>query len=92
MLLSPGLRNSKVIGSGVLPWMGTMTYSLYLLHPIAIVITYDYFAPAWQIPAVIVLVSVFTLVGYYAIELPALRFGRWATRGMKTAPTALSPA
>lgn len=92
VLLSPALRNSRVIGSGVLPWMGTMTYSLYLLHPIAIVITYDYFAPAWQIPAMVALVSVFTLFGYYVVELPALRLGRWATKGMKTAPTALSPA
>lgn len=92
LLLAPGLRNSRVVATGFLPWLGTMAYSIYLLHPIAIVITYDYFRPEWQVLAMIVLISAFTLFGYYLIELPTLRLGRWATKGIKPAPAKLSPA
>lgn len=81
MLIKP-LREAPILNRGILPAAGIMSYSIYLLHPIAIVLAGQHAPVDLQVPVALVLIALFSVAGYYLIEVPAIDAGRWATRGM----------
>lgn len=92
VILMPRLRESPVLNRGFLPYLGIMSYSIYLLHPIAIAIATQYVVRGWQPAAALALTGVFTLAGYYLVELPGIDLGRRLARNLGRAPGKLTPA
>jgi peptidoglycan/LPS O-acetylase OafA/YrhL len=69
-------RRSALLNRGPLPAIGVRTYSIYLLHPVAIALTVQHVPSALQVPAVIGLTTVLALIGYHGIEEPGQRLGK----------------
>ncbi|MEI8280826.1 MAG: acyltransferase [Armatimonadota bacterium] len=53
-------------------WLGKVSYSLYLLHPVALALVPYSWSPAVIIPTQLTLSIVFAWFGYECIELPSL--------------------
>jgi peptidoglycan/LPS O-acetylase OafA/YrhL len=87
IMLWPKLRTAPGIATGPLPAIGVTTYSIYLLHPIALTFTREYFAMygSWvQVAIYTALTAALTLVGYYGVERAGIILGRrlsdWSRR------------
>lgn len=87
VVLLPGLRWSPWLNRGVLPAIGLASYSIYLLHPIAIEAASVYL-PVARLPAALALTALLALIGYRCIERPAITAGR-RLAGRFGAPVAL---
>jgi peptidoglycan/LPS O-acetylase OafA/YrhL len=79
-VLTPAVRNAAVLNRGPLPALGELSYSIYLLHPIAIAFVEAHVAPELQVAAAIGLTLALAWVGFHAIERPAIRLGRLVAR------------
>jgi peptidoglycan/LPS O-acetylase OafA/YrhL len=71
-------------------WLGTISYSLYLMHPIVLTVV-----PQQSTPPITLLLWTITLIviaaaTYYAVEQPSMVFGRRLTRANRT--TVILPA
>lgn len=74
------LRELAVLQRGLLPLLGAASYSLYLLHPIAIAAA-DHYAPApWRLAAALALTALLAFLGYRGIERPGIAAGRQVAR------------
>jgi len=79
VILSPRLRHAPLLATGVLPTLGAMTYSVYLLHPIALALTRQYLGSAGmavQFGTYAATTAMLALIGYRCIELPAIGLGK----------------
>jgi len=74
-LWSP-LRDARGFNHGIIPALGAMSYSIYLLHPIATATAKTYLATAAQVPAAIALTLVVSWIGFRYVERPFMRLGR----------------
>ncbi len=72
------LRDAQLLNTGMLPLLGAMSYSIYLLHPIAASIANTHFETL-QVPIAITLTLLLSWVGYRGIERPFMRLGRTVT-------------
>ena len=77
ILLVNRVRLSPIINSGFLPLAGTISYSIYLLHPIANAAADQYFVAWAKVPAALVLTIILSVVGYNMIERPGINLGRY---------------
>lgn len=72
------LREASVLNVGLLPVLGAMSYSIYLLHPIAAATANVYAAPALQVPVAIVLTFALSWLAFNFVEKPGIALGRAA--------------
>jgi peptidoglycan/LPS O-acetylase OafA/YrhL len=70
------VREARALNAGVLPALGAMSYSIYLLHSFASSIAHTHFAPALQIAASVGLTLIFSWLAYNFIEKPGIALGR----------------
>jgi peptidoglycan/LPS O-acetylase OafA/YrhL len=64
------LANPAVVG------IGAASYSIYMMHPLAIALAVHLGAAILVIPAALVLTLAMAMLGYRLIELPGIRLGR----------------
>ncbi|WP_250481614.1 acyltransferase [Caballeronia sp. NCTM5] len=65
-------------------FLGEISFSLYLLHCIVLLGVLHYFGETYQGMSLIiaaVLILPVSIAGYYAVEKPSIRLGRYLTRG-----------
>lgn len=75
VLLRP-LREARIMNVGLAPALGAMSYSIYLLHPLATYVAEAYLAPALQVSGAVALIFLASWVGYNFVEKPGIRLGR----------------
>ena len=74
--LVPAIRHSRLVNSVLVSWLGTISFSTYLLHPFAIGFA-ETFAPAADVLVVAVaLTIVLSAIGYRLVEVPGQMLGR----------------
>ncbi|WP_293882164.1 acyltransferase [Sphingomonas sp.] len=86
------LRDARVLNSGWLPTLGVMSYSIYLLHPMAAAIANRYLPASLQVCSAVLLTLLLSWVGYRFIEKPGIAMGRIASRSPAKAPLKARPA
>jgi len=93
----PALRGSALLERGPLPRLGAASYSVYLLHPIALAAVRQH-GPAGLGPVgfsglALALTGALALAGYRLVELPGIALGKRLTRAASPAsPGALARA
>jgi len=70
----------RVLSAGLLPKLGESSYSLYLLHPLAIALAYAWLPGAAAAPTAVIGAVVAARAGFRWIERPGIAFGRWLMR------------
>ena len=70
-VLSPGGKLAKTLMFSPLAWLGTISYSIYVWQQLFIPVMRANYNP-WNV----LLMVLFSLASYYAIEQPMRRFGR----------------
>jgi peptidoglycan/LPS O-acetylase OafA/YrhL len=77
-------------------WLGRVSYSVYLFHPLVLVWLIFLAAPAWlALPLLVAGTLVASALSYYAVEDPGIRLGRALERRLfapKAKPAADPPA
>lgn len=76
-LLSDKIRNAVLFNRGILPLAGAVSYSIYLLHPIANAAAEQYFDEYIQVPAALILTAVVSVLAYRFVERPGISSGRF---------------
>lgn len=76
LLLVRPFGESGVLNRGPIPRLGAMSYSTYLLHPIALTAAGLYAAPEWRVALGLAGTLLLTLAGYYWVERPGIALGR----------------
>jgi peptidoglycan/LPS O-acetylase OafA/YrhL len=76
---APTIRNSGLFDNRLLPWLGAMSFSIYLLHPIALAAAEAITTSAWYLPIALGLTLLFSVIGYRLIELPAVKLSKRLT-------------
>lgn len=74
--LLPSLRDAAVLNAGLLPTLGTISYSIYLLHPIVINAADLYFAPTLREVGAFFGTLVLAALAYRVVEQPGIAAGR----------------
>lgn len=72
----PPMRTAPLLTQGLLPMLGRASYSIYLLHPVAIAIASTYLPAAMRVPASLALTAMLAALGYRLVELPGIAMGR----------------
>jgi peptidoglycan/LPS O-acetylase OafA/YrhL len=82
----PRIRESGIMSSPILAWLGMISFSTYLLHPLALGFANTYTPPSVSFFVGIVATLLFASAGYYLIEAPGQQLGsRLARRFIKPA-------
>jgi peptidoglycan/LPS O-acetylase OafA/YrhL len=75
--LVPRVRQAPLVNSDLIAWLGAISFSIYLLHPLAIDIALSY-APSGALTGVSLgLTLMLSVLGYYLVEVPGQRLGHW---------------
>ncbi|SAK72002.1 acyltransferase [Caballeronia fortuita] len=85
-------RFATILTARPLVFLGQISFSLYLLHCIVLLGVLHYFGESYQrMSLVIAAVLIFpvSIAGYYAVEKPSIRLGRYLTRGKQRSRAAL---
>lgn len=84
VVLTSRLRDAKLLSAGLLPMLGAISYSIYLLHPIAIAFAQQHMPAGAVVPAAIGLTLALSWAGYRLVERPGIALGRkLANRGTR---------
>jgi peptidoglycan/LPS O-acetylase OafA/YrhL len=70
------MTRQPLLGGRLLGWLGTISFSIYLLHPVALRLVTAYAPEAVMIPAVVGLTIALSATGYYGVERPGQALGR----------------
>ena len=74
--LLKNVRDSRLVNSAIIGWLGAISFSTYLLHSLAMFIAHDYFPADFFVAISLMLTLVFSAIGYYVVELPGQKLGR----------------
>ncbi len=78
VLLVPALRGCALLAHGWVPRLGAASYSVYLLHPIAMAAALQY-VPGAMVPVAGVLTALLAWGGYRLVEMPGIAVARRLT-------------
>lgn len=92
VVLPVPIREAGAINGGVLPALGAISYSTYLLHPIANAVAERYIALHWEVPAALLLTLLLSAIGYKFVEQPGIALGRKLARAITPLRGGLTPA
>jgi peptidoglycan/LPS O-acetylase OafA/YrhL len=90
VILVEPLRESKWLNSGIIPTLGAMSYSIYLLHPIAIAAAEAYAPGFWRVPLALGLTGLLSYAGYHGVEKPGIALGRKVAQGIEARRSGLA--
>lgn len=76
VILNDRLRDAKLLSAGLLPMLGAISYSIYLLHPIAIAFARQHLPAGSVVSAAIGLTLALSWAGYRLVERPGIALGR----------------
>lgn len=79
------LREGALIDNPVFRALGTISFSTYMLHIVAIAIALRH-GGTWWLPVALGLTLIFSIAGYYGIERPGIAFGRRISRALRPEP------
>jgi peptidoglycan/LPS O-acetylase OafA/YrhL len=85
----PAVRGSWLFDNRLLPWLGAMSFSIYLLHPIALAAAEAVTLSPLSLPLALLFTLLLSIAGYRLIELPAMTLSKRLTPRQ---PMALPPA
>ncbi len=74
------LREARALNMGILPMLGAMSYSTYLLHPIATAAADMYVMEAMQVPVAVVATFALSWLGFTFVEKPGIMLGKAVSR------------
>jgi peptidoglycan/LPS O-acetylase OafA/YrhL len=80
VLIPRQVRTLALFNKGVLPKIGAISYSIYLLHPIANAAAEQYGSVGAQIILALAFTLLLSFLGYRFIELPGIALGRRLSR------------
>lgn len=72
----PAIRGTRGLANPVVVWLGAASYSVYMMHPLAIALAVHLGPAILVVPAALALTLVMALASYRFIELPGIRLGR----------------
>ncbi len=76
ILLPAYVRNHAWLNDGLLPRIGAVSYSIYLLHPIANAAADQHVSERFAVIAALVFTAVLAFAGYRFVERPGIALGR----------------
>jgi peptidoglycan/LPS O-acetylase OafA/YrhL len=76
VIIPERVRTFPIINLGMLPKVGAISYSIYLLHPIANAAALQYGRAGFQIAIALTLTFLLSFLGYRYVELPGIALGR----------------
>jgi peptidoglycan/LPS O-acetylase OafA/YrhL len=80
ILLVEPIRTSDILNDGWLPRLGVYSYSIYLLHPVAIALASTYADGPLRAPVAIALTAALAFAGFQLVEKPGIAWGRRAAK------------
>jgi peptidoglycan/LPS O-acetylase OafA/YrhL len=86
---NPAVYQSRLIQNRLLAWLGAMSFSIYLLHPIALAMAEAITRSAGMLPIALVITLLLAMAAYRLVERPAMALSRRLTPRQ---PMALPPA
>lgn len=75
----PRVNHSKFFNSTVLGWLGAISFSTYLLHPLALAVAKAYSPSDISLIVGLLLTLLLSIVGYRFVEMPGQALGRQLT-------------
>lgn len=82
----PALTSTKALANPLVVGIGAASYSIYMMHPLAIAVAVHLGAPILVIPAALLMTLAMALVSYRFVELPGIRLGRALSAKTQVAP------
>lgn len=82
-------RDWSWLAAGWLPRLGAASYSLYLLHPVAIAAA-EQWLPTLRLPAAMLLSLGLAMAGYRWVERPGIALGRAVAARLEQRPTVIA--
>jgi peptidoglycan/LPS O-acetylase OafA/YrhL len=76
MVLPKRVREMRLFSRGWVPLTGAVSYSIYLLHPIANAAAEQYAPPEGQVAVALILTLIMSTIGYNFVEKPGISLGR----------------
>jgi peptidoglycan/LPS O-acetylase OafA/YrhL len=92
VVLVPAVRSARLIERGLIPAIGAASYSIYLLHPIAMVAAQDHAPRALFLPVALGLTALLAVAGYRLVERPGIALARRWTVGSSGARATVATA
>jgi peptidoglycan/LPS O-acetylase OafA/YrhL len=80
----PSVNRSKFFKTPVLAWLGTISFSIYLLHPLALAIARAYSPPGAWIAVGLALTLLFSMTAFRWVEMPGQALARQLTGSSRT--------
>jgi peptidoglycan/LPS O-acetylase OafA/YrhL len=71
----PAIR--RALANSTVSWLGATSYSIYMMHPLAIALAVHLNDAIFVIPAALILTLGMALLSYRFVELPGIRLGRF---------------
>lgn len=82
------IRNAPVLTTGLIPAIGAASYSVYLLHPVAIAAAEQHAPAVLAVPIALGLTLAMAWAGYQWVERPGISLGRTLSRRRSSAAQA----
>lgn len=81
--LSPVVRTLGLFNNAGVRWLSTVSYSLYLLHPLAWVICAELVPHSYLLLASVLMTIGIAALGYYLVEMPGQELGRRVSKWVR---------
>lgn len=86
VMINPAIHRSRLFENRMLGWLGAMSFSIYLLHPIALAAAEAITRSIAMLPIALAITLLLAIAGYRLVELPAIALARRLTPRQPLAP------